>query len=51
MDVIMNDARARHKLSAILSADVKGYSHLMGEDELLTIETIKKISETDFIPN
>ena len=38
----MNEERAKRKLSAILSADVKGYSCLMGEDELATIETLKK---------
>ena len=38
----MNGERAKRKLSAILSADVKGYSRLMGEDELATIETLKK---------
>ena len=30
----------RRKLTAILSADVKGYSRLMGEDELATIRTL-----------
>ena len=30
------------KLTAIFSADVKGYSRLMGEDELATIETLNK---------
>ena len=29
-----------HKLAAILSADVKGYSRLMGEDEEATIRTL-----------
>ena len=29
------------KLSAILSADVKGYSVLMADDEIHTIETLK----------
>ena len=38
----MNQERAKRKLSAILSADVKGYSRLMGEDELATIRTLKK---------
>src|SRR5262245_45146939 len=28
------------KLAAILSADVKGYSRLMGEDEVATIRTL-----------
>ncbi len=35
----------KRKLTAILSADVKGYSRLMGEDELATIETLKKYRE------
>ena len=30
----------RRKLTAILSADVKGYSRLMGEDEAQTVKTI-----------
>ncbi len=30
----------RRKLTAILSADVKGYSRLMGEDEDATIRTL-----------
>lgn len=41
----MNDERAKRKLSAILSADVKGYSRLMGDNELATIETLKKNRE------
>ena len=41
----MNEERAKRKLSAILSADVKGYSRLMGEDELATIEMLKKYQE------
>jgi adenylate cyclase len=28
------------KLRAILSADVQGYSRLMGDDEIATVETI-----------
>jgi hypothetical protein len=28
----MTEERVKHKLSAILSADVAGYSRLMGED-------------------
>lgn len=31
---------ARRKLTAILSADVKGYSRLMGDDEVATVETL-----------
>ncbi len=38
----MDETRAKRKLSAILSADVKGYSRLMGDDELATIESLKK---------
>jgi hypothetical protein len=41
----MNEERAKRKISAILSADVKGYSRLMGEDELATIDTLKKYRE------
>jgi adenylate cyclase len=37
--------RARRKLSAILSADVKGYSRLMGEDELATVLTLEAYRE------
>ena len=38
----MREERAKRKLSAIFSADVKGYSRMMGEDELATVETLKK---------
>jgi adenylate cyclase len=38
----MNTERARRKLSAILSADVKGYSRLMGEEEVGTVRTRKE---------
>ena len=37
-----NDQKVTRKLRAILSADVKGYSLLMADDELHTIETLKK---------
>jgi adenylate cyclase len=37
--------RAKRKLTAIVSADVKGYSRLMGEDELSTVETLKAYRE------
>jgi adenylate cyclase len=30
----------RRKLTAILSADVKGYSRLMGDDDAATVHTI-----------
>jgi adenylate cyclase len=37
----ITEERAKRKLSAILSADVKGYSRLMGEDELATVRTLE----------
>ncbi len=36
----MEPTRINRKLTAILSADVKGYSRLMGEDEVATIRTL-----------
>jgi adenylate cyclase len=41
----MTGERAKRKLSAILSADVKGYSRLMGEDELATVRTLEAYRE------
>ncbi|NIM93756.1 MAG: tetratricopeptide repeat protein [Anaerolineales bacterium] len=41
----MTAARAKRKLSAILSADVRGYGRLMGENELSTVETLTKYRE------
>jgi adenylate cyclase len=35
----------KRKLTAILSADVKGYSRLMGEDEAQTVKTITAYRE------
>ena len=37
----MTDERTTRKMSAILSADVKGYSLIMADDEVHTIQTIK----------
>jgi len=37
-----NGQKVTRKLRAILSADVKGYSLLMADDEVYTIETLKK---------
>ncbi len=37
----MTTDRIKRKLSAILSADVKNYTRLMGENEIATIQTIK----------
>src|SRR3989441_4376795 len=44
-------ARIERKLAAILSADVKGYGRLMGEDEVATIRTLTAYQEamTTFI--
>jgi len=39
------EERAKRKLTAILSADVKGYSRLMGEDELATVRTLEVYRE------
>jgi adenylate cyclase len=36
----MNPRGVERKLAAILSADVKGYSRLMGEDEVATVRTL-----------
>ena len=36
----MSTQEVKRKLTAILSADVKGYSRLMGEDEDLTVRTL-----------
>jgi adenylate cyclase len=37
----MSEERVKRKLSAILSADVVGYSRLMGEDEVSTVRTLE----------
>ena len=37
----MVEERSKRKLSAILSADVEGYSRLMGENEAATVKTLK----------
>ena len=39
------EERAKRKLTAILSADVKGYSRLMGEDDVATIRTLEEYRE------
>jgi adenylate cyclase len=36
----MEEKKAKRKLTAILSADVKGYSHIMQDDEEATVRTI-----------
>ena len=42
---LMTEDRVKRKLTAILSADVKGYSRLMGEDELGTVRTLEAYRE------
>ena len=39
----MTTQEVKRKLAAILSADVKGYSRLMGEDEEGTIRTLNAV--------
>src|SRR4030042_3848832 len=41
----MTTQEVKRKLTAILSADVKGYSRLMGEDEVGTIHTLNVYKE------
>jgi len=41
----MSTQKFKRKLSAILSADVEGYSRLMGEDEVNTIRTLTVYKE------
>ena len=41
----MTEERAKRKITAILSADVKGYSRLMEEDELATVRTLEAYRE------
>ena len=41
----MTTQEVKRKLVAILSADVKGYSHLMGEDEKGTVRTLNTYKE------
>ena len=41
----MAEAGFKRKLTAILSADVEGYSRLMGEDEEATVLTLKSYRE------
>lgn len=41
----MTAERVKRKFSAILSADVKDYSRLMGEDEVATVQTLKNYGE------
>jgi adenylate cyclase len=49
----VTEERAKRKLSAILSADVKGYSTLMEEDELATVRTMEAYRQmiAEFVGN
>ncbi len=38
----MNEEQIKRKLTAILSADAKGYSRLMGQDDVTTVQTLKR---------
>ncbi len=42
----MSTEDIKRKLTAIFSADVEGYSRLMGEDELATVQTLTSYLET-----
>ncbi|MBW2202743.1 MAG: tetratricopeptide repeat protein [Deltaproteobacteria bacterium] len=42
----MDPKDVKRKLRAILSADVQGYSRLMGDDEVATVKTITEYRET-----
>jgi len=37
----MNTQEFKRKLTAVFSADVAGYSRLMGEDEIATVKTLE----------
>jgi len=41
----MDPQNVKRKLTAILSADVKGYSRLMGEDDVATVQALKDCRE------
>ena len=41
----MSTQEIKRRLAAILSADVKGYSRLMGADEEATLRTLKEYKE------
>jgi hypothetical protein len=38
----VNTQKYKRKLTTILSADVAGYSRLMGEDEAATVKTLER---------
>ena len=43
----MTSEEFKRKLTVILSADLKGYTHLMGEDEEGTIRTLNPLQRGD----
>ena len=45
-DISVDPKDVKRKLRAILSADVQGYSRLMGDDEVATVKTITEYRET-----
>jgi adenylate cyclase len=44
----MNTKDFKRKLTAVFSADVAGYSRLMGEDEAGTVKTLEEYKEVMF---
>ncbi|MCU0597290.1 MAG: hypothetical protein MUC98_17750, partial [Desulfobacterota bacterium] len=44
----MNSKDFKRKLTAVFSADVAGYSRLMGEDEAATIKTLESYKQLMF---
>jgi len=44
----MNSQDFKRKLTAVFSADVAGYSRLMGEDEAATIKTLESYKQLMF---
>jgi adenylate cyclase len=45
LKTVENVAHVERRLAAILSADVKGYSRLMGDDDVATVETLTAYRE------
>ncbi|MCK5419841.1 MAG: hypothetical protein KAI93_15065 [Desulfobacterales bacterium] len=43
----MTKDRIKHRLAALLSADVVGYSRLMAQDEVATIRTLSASKRQD----
>lgn len=41
----VNEERAKRKLTAILSADIKGHNHLMEKGKLATVHTLETYQE------